>query len=556
MKKLSFLLGAALVSSCLTSCSRDTDSQSKTDDVLEPAAFFDLVNTPVGDVEFESSCDEEAAGLVERGVALTHHMMYEEADFVFGMAQNADPECAMAYWGQAMSIINPLWPSTPSDDLMKKGAALVQASLTKSKATDREKAYLQTAKVYFDDGIGRPEKERLKRFHAAWSDIRSAYPDDEDALAFYLLSSLATANPNDRTLSAQISAGDALKAILESHPDHPGALHYLLHAYDYPPLADQAVSIADHYGDITPRVPHATHMMTHIYIRLGLWDKAIEWNDVSAQTALSICKETGKINGHYTHALDYLTYAYLQKGDDRAVLDIIETTQALKPPYTGNQHASAYAFSAIPARYALELRDWEAASQLSPRTPSTFTWSDAYDPYVAITHFARAIGSARSGHPEQVIPEIQALETLRDNVATRNAYWAEQIEIQIQIADAWRLYAEGQTAEALIRMKGASELAATTEKHGITPGEVLPTEELYADMLMDTQLYSEAISAYERSLERSPNRLNSLFGMARSHELSGNRKQADIYYAAVSALSNQVDTQRPFVIEARKKTAE
>lgn len=516
-----------------------------------PAGTFDMLTTPIGAVTFATSCSDEATELIQRGVGLTHHMMYDEANFIFGMAKNADPACAMASWGQAMTIINPLWPTTPSAEKMRLGADLVETARTQSTATAREQAYVDTVAAYFTDGADRSESERLQSFQTAWNALHTAYPEDVDAEAFYLLSTLATADPNDRSLSKQRQVAAAIDELLTTQPDHPGALHYYIHANDYPELADQALDIADHYGEITPKVPHATHMMTHIYTRLGLWDKAITWNDVSAETALSICRETGTINGHYTHALDYLAYAHLQKGDDEAVLEILETSETLRPPYSGSLHTSAYAFSAIPARYALERRDWAAAAQLSPRAPADFPWDGAFEPYVAITHFARAIGMARSGQTDAIDADLTALAALRDSVAQRNGYWAQQIEIQRQTADAWRLFALGETDAAVSLMQDAADLSMTTEKHAITPGEVLPTLELLGDMLLENGQFEDAIAAYELSLQRSPQRLNTLHGAARAADGNAQSDLATAYYLAVSELARGDSVTRPAVLEAR-----
>lgn len=510
-----------------------------------------MLTTPIGAVQFATTCNQEAADLVERGVGLTHHMMYDEANFVFGMARNADPDCAMANWGQAMTIINPLWPTTPSDEKLRLGAELVEAAQEQASAGPREKAYLATVAAYFLGGTERSEAERLQRFQSAWEMLHTTYPDDVDAEVFYLLATLAIADPNDRSLSTQRQVAGALDQRLMTQPDHPGALHYFIHANDYPELADDALAVADHYGEITPRVPHATHMMTHIYTRLGLWDKAIIWNGVSAETALSICRETGTINGHYTHALDYLAYAHLQTGNDDAVLEIMQTAETLRPPYSGSLHTSAYAFSAIPARYALERRDWTAASGLVPRTPDDFPWDGAFEPYVAITHFARALGLARAGQTDGIDADLTALADLRDSVAPRNSYWAQQIEIQRQTVDAWRLYALGQTDAAVAAMRAAADLSMTTEKHAITPGEVLPTLELLGDMLLDAEAYEDAIAAYELSLQRSPQRLNTLYGAARAADRNAQPEIATAYYRAVSELARGDAVTRPAVLEAR-----
>ncbi len=547
VKNLLLVLSGGL---CLLGCE---NNQREEETSVPTSEFFDLVNTPVGKVDFKTGCNSEGQKLVERGVALIHHMMYEEANFVFGMADNADPDCALAYWGQAMSIINPLWPTTPSDELLQRGNELVAKGMMLENKSERETAYLQTTAAYFENAENRTEKERLASFHAAWEKLANSAPEDSEARMFYSLASLAVADPKDRSLAKQRAVGEELELFLETNPDHPGAMHYLIHVYDYPELAEEALPVADHYGEITPKIPHATHMMTHIYTRLGLWEKAIEWNDLSAQSALSICTATGSINGHYTHALDYLAYAYLQKANNDAVVNILEKSQALQPPYSGNQHASAYAFSAIPARFALERRDWEAASKIEPRVPETFPWTEAYDPYIAISHFARAIGLARSGQLENVDSEISSLRTLKENVAKRNAYWAEQIEVQVQSAKAWQLYASGDVEEGLSRMQAAAELAQTTEKHPITPGEVLPAMELYGDMLIDANQYDEALSAYKISLDRSPNRLNSLHGAAKAAAESDKIVEAIAFYDDILRLADAESAIGHAVAEARSK---
>ena len=245
--------------------------------------LFDVVKTPIGDVEFSVGCNKEAAPLVERGVALLHHMMYDEARFVFSMADDTDPECAMAYWGQAMALIHPLWPDVPTPSILERGSQLVAKSLEIGGHSERENAYLQTTRAYFDGDDAKTEPERLMRFEAAWKSLSHAYPDDLEARAFYSLALRAIADNSDSELRQQREAGRIAESVLAENPKHPGAHHYVIHAYDYPELAADALDTADRYGQITPRVPHATHMMTHIYTRLGEWGKAIKWNSISAK---------------------------------------------------------------------------------------------------------------------------------------------------------------------------------------------------------------------------------------------------------------------------------
>ena len=545
MRQSKYILAACLL---LSASACDHKSESPKSEPTKSEALFDLIDTPVGDVAFSVGCEREAAKLVERGVALTHHMMYESARFVFGMADNADPECALAYWGQAMTIINPLWPNTPTDDQLAQGEQLVEKALAIGGHDERETAYLGTMAAYFIGGAERSEAQRLLRLESAWKSVAADYPDDIDAQAFSLLAALATTDPDDRALQKQRAVGEAALALLEIAPNHPGAHHYLIHAYDYPELARKALPVANHYGEITPRVPHATHMMTHIYTRLGMWDEAIEWNNVSAEVALAICLETGNVNNHYTHALDYLAYAHLQKAEDRKVLDIMETTDALQPPYSGNLHASAYALAAVPARYALERRDWEAARRLTPRSPATFPWDAQHEPYVAITHFVKAIGAARLGDLELADREIEALAGLRESVAQRNQYWAKQLSVQIETAKAWRVFAGGDVASALDLMREAAALEASTEKHPVTPGEIAPAAELLGDMFFEAGRYQDALQSYEKALTRSPNRYNSLLGGARSAEAMEDHAVARTYYSALVAIAG--DGERPSLQDA------
>lgn len=538
---------AVLCGLALVACSKQ---QQQTE--VSGATFFDLLETPVGDVDFPVGCNAKAAPLVERGVALLHHMMYDEAKFVFGMADDADPDCAMAYWGLAMTYLHPLWPDVPTPEALEQGTALVVKSLLLGGHSDRENAYLETASAYYANAAALTEPERLANFEAAWRAASEANPDDLEARAFHSLALRATAAPGDPDLSVPRQAGALAESVLAENPNHPGAHHYIIHAYDYPELAEMAAATADHYGEITPKVPHAAHMMTHIYTRLGDWQKAIEWNTLSAESAWAICVETGEINLHYTHALDYLAYAHLQKGDDAAMLEILTTAEKLQPPYSKtNPHASAYAFAALPARYALERRDWAAAIALTPRTPNTFPWETAYDPYVAITHFARAIGFARLGNPADADQDIIALDALQASIAPSDPYWAQQVEIQAATARAWQTYATGNVEHALAQMQAAAEMEATTEKHGITPGEVLPAAELYGDMLLETGNFADALGAYETALRRSPRRYNSLYGAAKAALGAGDEATAKEYYAELVEIAGDAKDQRAATREAQ-----
>lgn len=530
----------------LVSCSKEPPTEEPT------ALLFDLVKTPVGDVSFPVGCNAEAAPLVERGVALLHHMMYDEASFVFGMADDRDPDCALAYWGRAMTLIHPLWPDRPTALQLEQGLELVEKSLSLGGNTTREDAYLETTRAYYESAASLNEKQRLARFSDAWKSLSDAHPDDLEARAFYSLALRATADISDKEFLTQKTAGLIAESVLAENPNHPGAHHYIIHIYDFPGIAEKALAAADNYGEMTPRVPHATHMMTHIYTRLGQWEKAVEWNSVAAETAWAMCVESGEINLHYTHALDYLAYAYLQTGDDRAVKAILLDVDQLQPPYSEtNRNATAYAFAAMPARYALERRDWESAAKLQPRSPNTFPWETAHDPYVAITHFTRALAMSRLGRPDDAVADIEALESLRTSVALYSPYWAKQIEIQIFTAQAWQAHARGEAEQALDKMTHAAALEASTGKDAVTPGEVLPAAELYGDLLFETGNFEAALEAYRSALQRAPRRYNSLYGAGKAASAAGDDSTAAIYFNELLLIAGNNEDQRSRTEEIR-----
>ena len=536
----------SLVFLILVSCGKDEQSGA-------PAALpFDLVNTPVGDVSFPVGCNADAAPLIERGVALLHHMMYDEAKFVFGMADDRDPDCAMASWGQAMSLIHPLWPDIPTAQQFERGLKAVERSLVLKGHSDRENAYLETTRAYFEGGEQLTKRQRLAKFEKAWEELSRAFPEDLEARAFYSLALRSTVDMQDKSLVTQKRAGAIAESILTEMPNHPGAHHYIIHAYDSPALAERALVAADHYGEITPRVPHATHMMTHIYTRLGQWDKAVKWNTVSADSAWALCLQSGEINVHYTHALDYLAYAYLQTGEDREVDQILKTAEQLQPPFSETSlSATAYAFAALPARYALERHDWQAAAELEPRKPSSFPWEKAHDPYVAITHFARALAMANLGRTEDATADIEALRALRISVASESPYWAQQIEIQELSAQAWQDFSRGEVDPAIEVMQQAAALEGSTDKHAVTPGEVLPAAELYGDMLLEAGRYEQALAAYRSALQRAPLRFNSLYGAGKAAAGIGDEVMAKKYFVELLSITSGAEEPRSRIKEIR-----
>ena len=506
--------------------------------------FFDVFETPVGNVDFPNSCNSNASGKVERGVALLHHMMYTEAEFLFDTALMEDGECAIALWGKSMAIIHPLWPGDPSEQDLIRGFELTRLANEQVNMSPRERAYIRTTYSYFDEErIG--TKQRLLKFEAEWKRIVGLYPEDSEAKAFYALSMIATSNKGDLSFSKQQQAAELAKSVIEENPQHPGAHHYILHAYDFPGLAEKATTFANSYGEMTPKVPHAAHMLSHIYTRLGEWEKSIEWNTTSSASAWEMCVSSGVVNSHYTHALDYLAYAHLQMANDRAVEEILNDLASLKPPYNKTNHASAFAFSSIPARYAAERRDWSMAVNLSPRTPSDFPWNKSHDPYVAMTHFIKAVAYSRLGEPNKASEDLTQLIKLNEQTEATQPYWANQIQIQITIAQAWQLYKSGQEDHGLEMMKQAAVMESNTQKHPITPGAILPAYELYGDMLAESGLFPQAIEAYNLALQNNPKRLNSLLGVTNAYIALEDKNAVKASFEIIEQQVKGISIQRP-----------
>lgn len=512
----------------------------------------DRYGEELGSVELPVSCAPEAASVVARGLALLHHMTYEGARELFAAATAADPECAMGYWGQAMTFIHPLWSDPPAEADFERGRSLAETAATRGEATERERAYAAAVGAYYAEGRGRDERPNLAAFERGWQMVHERFPDDPEAAAFYALAHLGTADPSDKSYAHQRRAGAIAEGILERIPNHPGGHHYTIHAYDYPPLAGDALAVARHYGEIAPAVPHALHMPTHIFTRLGLWQESIAWNERSAAAAHEHPVD-GKVSLHHLHALDYLAYAHLQRGEDGKAEEVARAIDELEGPFMV-ELATPYTLTAVPARLALERRRWSEAAALEPRTPSDYPW-DRFPAIEAITHFARALGAARTGQPAKARESVERLAALRDRAAETSAYWAQQVEIQRLAADAWLALAEDRKEAALETMRAAAELEAATEKHPVTPGEVLPARELLADLLLELDRPEEALAAYEAALERSPGRFNGLYGAGRAAELLGREETAKGYYQELVDLAPEGATRREPLAHARRYLA-
>ena len=544
------LITGLLLSVMLMSC-----SDQPTDDAAP--AIDDTYGEQIGAVNFPVSCTEPAASDVLRGVALVHNMTYLGAETWFTNAIDADPGCAMAYWGLAMSYVHPLWPDAPTEAQFAKGLELLTTAQGIDDMTAREAAYIDALLAYYRDGVNRTEGERLTSFEAGWKRVYEEYPEDLEATAFYALALIATARLSDQGNAIRSDAGQIAENLLTQVPAHPGAHHYIIHAYDTPSFAEQALVVARNYGKVAPDVPHALHMPTHIFTRLGLWPESIEWNRRSAAAALTGLNAE-IISSEYLHALDYLVYAYLQVGADTQAAELVEQVLAVQGPYGEmSRGVSAYALAAIPARYALERRQWAEAAALKDRAPASFPWAESFAPYEALSWFAIGIGAARNGDSDGAREAALRLQRLHDQVqAAGNSYWAMQIEIQRLSVNAWLAFADENADQAIQVMRQATDLEASTNKHAVTPGEILPAQELLGDMLLELDQPAVALTAYRTALLRSPNRFNAIYGAAVAAERSGNPAQARQYYQALTDMCADAETNRARLAQARARLEE
>jgi tetratricopeptide (TPR) repeat protein len=500
-----------------------------------------------GTVQFTDACGTDVDSLISLGLALIHHMTFEEAEVVFDNVIATDENCFWGYWGKAMTYIHPLWPDIPSPDKMKSGIELSQKAL--NLASNEREAHFGKALFAYYSNSEKSEKERLMEYHKVWAVAFNALPSDLEVKAFFALTLLATADPTDKSYSKQLQAGALAEEILNEIPDHPAGFHYTIHSYDYPTLGPRALKVAQGYGKIAPEIPHALHMPTHIFTRLGLWHESIDWNRKSADAALK-SPFNGEVSHHYFHALDYIVYAYLQTGQDDKALAILDEIKQQNGPYMATQ-ASAYSLASVEARCALEQKDWEWAKSLKTRYPDHFPW-DRFPENEALTHFAKGLGAARSGDVLAAKASVAKLEELKNIIrnTSSNEYWAHQIDIQETAIQGWIAYALGEDSEAISLMQKAKEMEFSVDKHPVTPGYLLPAAELNGDLLMEMGKPGEALIQYEYSLETAPRRLNTLYGAAKAALESGDKQKATQYFKQIEELTRTATVEKAARTEA------
>jgi tetratricopeptide (TPR) repeat protein len=499
----------------------------------------------IGEVHFLISCDPSMQKPFNRAVALLHSFWYDEAKRAFAAVAESDPRCAMAHWGVAMTLFHPLW-GMPDEAALKEGAAAIGKALAIGGGSDREKGYIEALALFYQDADPRNHRARSVAYEQAMEALAARFPDDREATIFYALALNGTAFPDDRNYTNQKKAGSLLEPLLAEMPNHPGVAHYLIHSYDSPLLASRALSAARAYAKIAPSVPHALHMPSHIFTRLGLWQESITSNIASANAA----EEQAILSGNPAarepkfHAMDYLVYAYLQTGGDIEAKKLLEILKLTRKDIPEGSASAAYAASAIPARYYFERHRWtEGLAIITQKT--TYPWTDA------LIHFARAVGAARADKKVHAQVEINMLAAIRDHLKRDNqGYWADQVEVQRRAAEGWLAHAKGENGPAVQFMRTAADLEDSMEKHPVTPGPILPAREMLAELYMEVRFPKEALASYEAVLATAPNRFNALAGAAHAAEQTKDLKKARSYYEKLLSVAG-TDSPRPEVKEAK-----
>ena len=503
----------------------------------------------LGTVRFATSCGSAAQPAFTRAIALLHSFEFGRSVESFNAALKADPSCAMAHWGIALSRWgNPFAAGLRPASQMQLGQQAIAAAASPAAKTERERGYIEAATQLYAEYERRSQSDRVNAYRDAMAGLAARYPADEEASIFYALSLAFAADPADKTYAAQLEAGAILEKLFAKRPDHPGLAHYVIHTYDVPPLADHALEAARRYAEIAPSAPHALHMPSHTFTRVGYWQESIDTNIASAATA-----RRERSTAEELHASDYQAYAYLQTGQDsaaRALLDSLpEISGRFDPAAVGGAAppmAGFFALAAIPARYTLERAAWADAVALTP-TPSPFPHTEA------MTHFARALGAAHLGQTAPVREAVDALQQIRDRLTqSREDYWAEQVEIQRRSASAWLAQAEGRTRDAVAAMRAAADREDATEKNSVTPGPLAPARELLGYMLLDNGEPALALKEFEATMKKEPNRFRARAGAAKAAAAGGDRARAAGYYGQLLKVCARADAgARPELADAR-----
>ena len=482
----------------------------------------------LGKVTFPVSCSAATQPRFERAVAMLHSFWFEQADQAFSEIIASDPACALAYWGKAMTLMgNPMTRLPAPAEVQKTGLGLAtRAKELSANASHREQMYADAVLAYYRDHDTRSHAVRMKAHEQALKAIRDLHGDDMEATIFYARTLVANAAPSDLTFKDQITAGELLQPLFDKHPEHPGLAHYLIHAYDAPATASRGAKAAQAYAGIAPDAPHALHMPSHIFTRLGHWDESIETNARSARTEPD--------SNAAVHPMDYMVYAYLQQGRMAAAKGVVARAIEQSDRFYGG--VLGYNFAAMPARFALEREAWAEAAALKAPPMTASPWVRG------ITHFARGVGAARSGKLDQAKVEHDTLASLKAALDKANdTYWATIVEAQRLATASWIALASRDTAGALRLARQAADLEETVEKHPVTPGPLLPARELEGDMLLQLGRNADALAAYEKTLVREPRRLRALYGATKAAHRAGNEAKAHPHHMALNELLKKAD---------------
>jgi hypothetical protein len=495
----------------------------------------------LGKVDFPVSCTAEAQAQFNRAVAMLHSFWFPQAPKAFAAVSEIDPDCAMAHWGIAISQrANPL-VGPPDAEALKRGLASVEKAKAIGAKTQRERDYIAAIELFYKDSDKLDHRARVLAYEKAMEQLYLSYSQDIEAAIFYALALNEAIDYRDKTYARQFKAAGILEKAYAKQPEHPGVLHYLIHSYDFPPLAARGLPTAQRYASVAPSAPHALHMPSHIFSMVGMWQESIKSN----REALGVAK-------NYVHAMDFMVYAHLQLGQDGEARRLLEESAALYKTQaptaqltpTGGVLAVHTAFAAIPARYAIERGAWAdaAALELRPSTPAAD----------AITYFTRAMGAARQGDVDSARKDIAQLESLKNTLMkSKQKYWADQVEIQRRAAAAWVAQAEGKKNEALKLMRSAAALEDASEKHVAMENRLWPMRELLGEMLLQINEPAQALKEFEASFKASPNRFRGYYGAARAAERLGDQKKTTVYYEKLVDLCRQADTERAELAEAK-----
>ena len=507
----------------------------------------------LGSVHFATSCNSDAQPRFDRAVALMHSFQFGRAIEGFRSALAVDSGCAIAYWGIALSSWSNPFAGFKSPAQLAQGLQAVNQGRAAAAKTKRERAYIEAVAQLYTDTRHRDQPTRARAYEVGMAQVAKAYPEDTEATIFYALALAAAADPSDKTYAKQLKAGAILERLFAKYPDHPGLAHYIIHAYDEPALAWRAAEAARRYGQIAPSTPHALHMPSHTFTRIGEWQASIDTNLASASAARAADQPADEL-----HASDYMVYAYLQTGQDLAAKRWVDTAAATFSRFdparaTGAAPASAayFARAAIPARYCLERRDWACASRLAP-LPSPFPFADA------ITYFARGLGAAHAGDQVGAHAAIASLDQIHDKLAGMGEdYWAGQVDIQRRAVVATLAFAQGHVADALAGMRAAAELEDNAGLSSVTPGPLLPAREMLGGMLLSLKQPGDALKEFEAALAQEPNRFWSLYGAARAEKMAGDKRAARTYFRKLLVVARRADRPgRRELAEAQEETGQ